>query len=88
MKIKDNKNLKYDEKPIDHFDGPEWLDPGKCILESVAVSGSSIEFYFQNGGRAVVKTKNPQGIQDLELVKVKLFDLVGKAYAEILEIEF
>jgi hypothetical protein len=88
MKITESKNLKYDHYPIEHSDGPEKMDPSKCILESFVVLAEKIDFHFQNGSTAFVSAKNVEGYAELEVLGKRMGEFLGKSYKDILDTNY
>ena len=89
MKIKESKNLIYDHFPLlKRYEGYNNVDPSKCFLESFNPVDDRIELYFKNGREAVIRAKNAEGGQELDLIENGLKDFIDKSYEEILNMDF
>ena len=88
MKITESKNLKHDNWPLLHFEGPEKMEPNQCILSDFVLSENKIELRFANGSTAFLHSRNVEGDMELALVGKKLGEFTGKSYKEILEANF
>ncbi|MFH1036536.1 MAG: hypothetical protein V1756_00495 [Patescibacteria group bacterium] len=85
MKIKENKNLKYDLWPIGHFEDAGREDPANCIIEGFHFIDEKIELHFRNGRIAQIKAKNFQGDREIDVIVKELEKFIGKSYKDILE---
>lgn len=85
MRIRESKNLKFDIFP--YLVGAEGgkLDPELCILDAFERSDDTLTFYFKNGGRAVIKGLDVEGGREVDMIEMKIIDLMGKNYREILD---
>jgi hypothetical protein len=89
MKIKESKNLKYDKLPWLGLDeGYDRLEPDICYLESFNRLNDIINLYFRNGSQAAIKARNVEGGKEMDLIKNKLNEFLGKPYQEILNADF
>ena len=89
MKIRENKNLKYDKQPWSgDSEGYEKYDPEKCCLESFDPVDDKMVLYFKNGSKAVIKAINVEGGRELDLIESKLPEFIERSYEEILSANF
>jgi len=91
MKIRESKNLHYDKKPIIEFDGTDRYEPVHCILISFDVVYAVAHFlrlHFKNGTKAIIKAKNEDGNEEINIIHLQLNDFVGKSYEEIMNNNF
>lgn len=88
MKIRESKNLKYDEIPVGHFEDPEKVDPSQCILDRFHVVDEKLKLEFKNGRSAIIRAQNYEGSLELSAIEKNLNEFVGKSYAEILDADF
>ncbi|MFH1894824.1 MAG: hypothetical protein ABH813_02915 [Patescibacteria group bacterium] len=88
MKITESKNLKYDNWPLLHFEGPEKMEPSHCILSDFILSDNKIGLRFVNGSTAFLHSRNIEGESEIANIGKKLGEFTGKSYKEILEADF
>ena len=92
MRIKENKNLKYNKVPkVADFSGDYDaldLDPKICVLESFNRTNDKIDLCFKNKSRAVIMAKNIEGGRDMDLIEKNLGNFIGRSYEEILNTDF
>ena len=88
MKIRESKNLKYTKLPFYCFEMIEKSEPCKCVLESFHDLDDHIELHFKNGTVAFIGTINSEGGAEIDRIEVRLKDMIGKSYEEILNTDF
>jgi hypothetical protein len=85
VRIRESKNLKFDLFPyILGADGGK-LDPELCIMDSFERADDKITLYFKNGGRANIKGLDVEGGREIDMIEMRIIDLMGKNYREILD---
>lgn len=87
MKIRESKNLKYDNLPWmgPSDQGIEKFRPEDCVLESFNRIDEKINLFFRNGSQAIIKAANLDGGREVDLVEKRLSYLLRKHYNEILD---
>ncbi len=92
MKVKDNNNLKYDKicsifQETDDYEKGD-LEPRVCMLESFERKNGTLKLNFKNKTHAVIRAKNLEGSEDLDLICQKIDNFMGRSYEEVLEEDF
>ncbi|MFA5767262.1 MAG: hypothetical protein WC919_05040 [Candidatus Paceibacterota bacterium] len=92
MNIKNSNNLKYDRtsnifQETDEYEKGD-MEPRVCILESFERKNGTLKLYFKNRTHAVIRAKNLEGSEEIDLVTQKLDNFIGRSYEEILEEDF
>jgi hypothetical protein len=92
MNIKNSNNLKYDKtsnifQATDEYEKGD-LDPRVCILEDFERKNGTLKLHFKNRTQAVIKAKNLEGSEEIDLISSKLDNFIGRSYEEILEEDF
>lgn len=92
MKIKDSANLKYDKRSSLWTNAGDYepldLEPRVCVLDNFKRIDDSLLLNFKNGSHAFVRAKNAEGMGEINLVALKLPEMIKISYEEILETEF
>ncbi|MFC1789838.1 hypothetical protein ACFLYY_02600 [Patescibacteria group bacterium] len=88
MKIRESKNLKYDEIPIGHFEDPGEIKQSQCTLDHFHVVGNKIDLEFKNRRVATIRAQNYDGYLEIGVIENKLNDFIDKSYEEILNTNF
>ncbi|MDD3399498.1 MAG: hypothetical protein PHF07_00440 [Candidatus Pacebacteria bacterium] len=92
MNIRNSSNLKYDRtsnifQETDEYEKGD-MEPRVCILESFERKNGTLKLYFKNRTHAVIRAKNLEGSEEIDLVTQKLDNFIGRSYEEILEEDF
>lgn len=92
MNIRNSSNLKYDRtsnifQETDEYEKGD-MEPRVCILERFERKNGTLKLYFKNRTHAVIRAKNLEGSEEIDLVTQKLDNFIGRSYEEILEEDF
>ena len=90
MKIRENRNLRYNKIPkmTESYDEINVSQPEHCILESFKRTDDRFELYFKNGAQASIFAKNIEGSKEMDLIEKRLPKFISKSYEEFLNADF
>ena len=85
MQIKESKNIKFDLLPSVWGSEGGVIDPELCILDRSERMDDKIVFHFKNEATATIKGINIEGGREIDMIELKIIDLIGKSYKDILD---